>query len=57
MKGHMKLFTLRMDLERAQQFKAAKAIENIGFGPCKDASTYVERIFLQDIPKVIKGIG
>jgi len=57
MKGDMKLFTLRMDLDRAQKFKAAKAPENMGFGPCKDASVHVERLFFRDIPKVMKGIG
>jgi hypothetical protein len=57
MKGDMKLFTLRMDLKRAQQYKSAKATENTSFGPCEDASVYVKRMFLQDIPKVMKGIG
>ncbi len=47
MRGQMKLFTLRMDLERAQQLKAVKVAGNMGFGSCKDASTSIERIFLQ----------
>jgi len=57
MKGQMKLFTLHMDLESEQQFKSAKATDNIGFAPGNDASFYVERLFLQDIPKVMKGVG
>ncbi|VVB69116.1 Uncharacterised protein [uncultured archaeon] len=57
MKGHMKLFTLRMDLVRAQKFKDVKATENTGFEPCKDASVHVEHLFFQNIPKVMKGVG
>jgi hypothetical protein len=53
MRGQMKLFTLRMDLERAQQLKAVKSAGNIGFGSCKDASVSVERIFLQAPPGLI----
>jgi hypothetical protein len=47
MRGHMKLFTLRMDLERAQQLKAVKVAGNVGLGSCKDASTSFQRVFSQ----------
>ncbi len=47
MRGHMKLFTLRMDLERAKRLNAVTVAENIGFGSCKDASTSVLRVFSQ----------
>ncbi len=47
MRGQMKLFTLRMDLERAQQLKAVKAAENVSFGSGKGVTFSIDRVFQQ----------
>ena len=55
MKGHMKLFVLRMDLEKASQLKMAKAEESVGLSPCRDAFASVNRTFQQPPQGLISG--
>ena len=47
MKGHIKLFVLRMDLEKASQLKMAKAEEFVTLSSCRDGFTSVNRPFQQ----------
>ena len=53
MRGHIKLFTLQMDLEKCERLKIAKP-EDVGYGLCRDAPSSIERIFLP-IPELMSG--
>jgi hypothetical protein len=55
MKGHMKMFVLRMDLEKASQLKMAKAEEFVGLSSCGDAFASVNRTFQQAPQGLISG--
>jgi hypothetical protein len=55
MKGHIKLFVLRMDLEKASQLKIAKAEEFVGSSPCGNAFASVNRTFHQAPQGLISG--
>jgi hypothetical protein len=55
MKGHIKLFVLRMDLEKASQLKMAKAEEFVGLSSCGDAFASVNRTFQQAPQGLISG--
>ena len=56
MRGHIKLFMLQMDLERASAAKnAAMAEESVCFGTCRDAASSMKRIFLQLLRRLISG--
>ncbi|MGZ3635967.1 MAG: hypothetical protein ACXWMK_09860 [Syntrophales bacterium] len=54
MRGHIKLFTLQMNLEKCEQLKIAGATEDVGYGLCRDASSSIESIFLP-IPELMYG--
>ena len=54
MRGHIKLFTLQMDLEKCERLKIAAAAEDVGYGLCRDASSSMDSIFLP-IPELMSG--
>jgi hypothetical protein len=49
MRGHIKLFTLQMNLDRAKQYKNAVASENACFGTCQNEATSLQHIFLPSL--------
>jgi hypothetical protein len=53
-RGHIKLFMLQMNLERARQPKNAAIKENVCFGTCRDAASSMQRIYLPSL-KIISG--
>ncbi len=54
MRGHIKLFTLQMDLVKCEQLRIAGATEDAGYGLSQDASSSMNRIFLP-IPELMSG--
>ena len=56
MRGHIKLFTLQMNMEKCEQLKTAGATEDVGYGLCRDCSvsSSMSRIFLP-IPELMSG--
>jgi hypothetical protein len=53
-RGHIKLFTLQMDLVKCEQLRIAGATEDVGYGLSRDASSSMNRIFLP-IPELMTG--
>lgn len=53
-RGHIKLFTLQMNLEKCERLKIAEPTEDVGYGLCRDAPSSIERIFLP-IPELMSG--
>ena len=54
MRGHIKLFTLEIKLEKCEQAEIAGATEDVGYGLCRGASSSMDRIFLPT-PELISG--
>jgi hypothetical protein len=53
-RGHIKLFTLQMNLVKCEQLRIAGATEDAGYGLSRDASSSMNRIFLP-IPELMSG--
>jgi hypothetical protein len=53
-RGHIKLFTLQMNLEKCARLKITGPTEDLGYGLCRDAPSSIERIFLP-IPELMSG--
>jgi hypothetical protein len=53
-RGHIKLFTLQINLEKCEQLKVAGATEDVSYSFCEDAPSSIERIFLP-IPELMSG--
>jgi hypothetical protein len=54
MRGHIKLFTLQIDLVKCEQLRIAGAAEDAGYGLSRDASSSMNRILLP-IPELMSG--
>jgi hypothetical protein len=54
MRGHIKLFTLQMNLDRARQLKNAAASEDACFGTCRNEVYSLQHIFLPSL-KITSG--
>lgn len=53
-RGHIKLFTLQMNLVKCERLKIAEPTEDVGYGLCQDAPSSIERIFLP-VPELMSG--
>jgi hypothetical protein len=54
MRGHIKLFMLQMNLDRARQTKNTAMTENACFVTCRDEASSIQQIFLPSL-KIISG--
>ncbi|MDQ1262317.1 MAG: hypothetical protein QG575_1498 [Euryarchaeota archaeon] len=54
MRGHIKLFTLQMNLDRARQPKNTAATEDACFGTCRNEASSLQHIFLPSL-KIMSG--
>jgi hypothetical protein len=53
-RGHIKLFTLQMNLDRSRQPKNAAMTEKVCFRTCQDAASSMQRIYLPSL-KIVSG--